>query len=536
MKTLACAIYTRKSSEEGLEQSFNSLDAQREAGEAFVKSQANEGWKLLSARYDDGGFSGGKMERPALQKLLADIDAGRIDVVVVYKIDRLTRSLADFVRIVERFDARGASFVSVTQAFNTHTSMGRLTLNVLLSFAQFEREVTGERIRDKIAASKAKGLWMGGLPPLGYDLPAPGSRMLRVNDAEATTVRLIFERYLALGSVHRLAADLEQAGVVSKRRTTASGRKSGGLPFSRGALFHLIANRVYLGQITHKGAVHPGTHAAIVDEAVFERAQALIVANRRRRVEGGHRKMATALFLGRIVDAQGEPMSPTFSYGRGGRAYRYYVSAPLQQGARPRRDCAVRRLPAAALEALVASRLASVLPDLPDPLASLRQLRVLPDRIELLLPASVRSRLLASLPIGMTATRSPDGEAVEITVPVSFPLRGGRRSVAAGQSRADMDEALIGALRRAHAMLGRDRDGRPCLEAAPASPYQGRLLQLAFLDPDLQRDILAGLQPPHISLGRLMKRDIPLNWERQRGTLNWAAPETHRACYRAKPA
>ena len=521
MKTLACAIYTRKSSEEGLEQSFNSLDAQREAGEAFVKSQASEGWRLLPKRYDDGGFSGGKMERPALQQLLADVDAGKVDVVVVYKIDRLTRSLADFVRIVERFDARGASFVSVTQAFNTHTSMGRLTLNVLLSFAQFEREVTGERIRDKIAASKAKGLWMGGGPPLGYDLPSSGTRTLRVNDAEAEVVRSIYQRYLALGSVHRLQAELELAGVVSKCRVTASGREVGGASFSRGALFHLLANRVYLGQITHKGAVHPGTHAAIVDEALFEQVQALIAANRRRRPEQGGQRVAEAPLSGRIVDGSGEPMSPTFSYGRGGRIYRYYVSATLQQGA-PRKCNGVRRVAAAALEALVVSRLAAALPNLPDPLASVRQLRILPDRIELALQASVRSYLTADLPHGTTVVRSSDGGEIEITAPVSFPLRGGRRSVAAAQDRAVSDEPLIGALRKAHAMLDRDRDGYPCLEVAPTSPYEGRLLRLAFLDPALQRDIVAGRQPPHINLERLMKRDIPLGWSRQRETLGWS--------------
>ena len=522
MKTLACAIYTRKSSEEGLEQSFNSLDAQREAGEAYVKSQASEGWRLLPTRYDDGGFSGGKMERPALQRLLADVDAGKVDVVVVYKIDRLTRSLADFVRIVERFDARGVSFVSVTQSFNTHTSMGRLTLNVLLSFAQFEREVTGERIRDKIAASKAKGLWMGGVPPIGYDLPAPGSRTLRVNQAESEVVRSIFQRYLALGSVHRLQAELEQTGVVSKRRTTASGRQVGGAPFSRGALFHLLANRIYLGQITHKGAVHAGTHSAIVDEAVFERAYALLQSNRRRGPEGSGQKVAAASLAGRIVDTSGEPMSPTFSYGRGGRVYRYYVSAPLQQGAKRGGDGAVRRLPAAALEALVASRLGAALPSLLDPLASLRQLRILRDRIELVLPASVRSHLAADLQHGMTAARSSDGAVIEITAPVCFPLRGGRRSIAASRDRAVSDETLIGALRKAHAMLNRDRDGYPCLEAAPASPYDVRLLRLAFLDPDLQRDIMAGRQPPNINLEFLMTREIPLAWRRQRQALGWA--------------
>lgn len=273
---LRCGIYTRKSSDEGLDQSFNSLDAQREAGEAYVKSQATEGWKLVPTLYDDGGFSGGSMERPALQRLLADVDAGLIDVVVVYKIDRLTRSLADFARIVERFDARGVSFVSVTQAFNTTSSMGRLTLNVLLSFAQFEREVTGERIRDKIAASKAKGMWMGGIPPLGYDLPAPGTRVLRVNAEDAQTVRQIFARYLELKSVHKLAHDLAERAIHSKKRTSATGRSTGGGPFGRGALFHLLRNRLYLGQIVHRGAVHEGQHDAIVDAAVFDRAQVML--------------------------------------------------------------------------------------------------------------------------------------------------------------------------------------------------------------------------------------------------------------------
>jgi site-specific DNA recombinase len=250
---IRCAIYTRKSSDEGLDQAFNSLDAQREAGEAYVTSQTCEGWKIIATRYDDGGHSGGTMERPGLQRLLADVEHGRIDVVVVYKIDRLTRSLADFARIVERFDAQSVSFVSVTQAFNTTSSMGRLTLNVLLSFAQFEREVTGERIRDKIAASKAKGMWMGGNLPLGYDLPAPGTRTLQVNEAEAVTVRQIFARYLELGSVHRLQRDLAEQAVCSKQRVTGTGKTIGGKPMNRGALFHLLRNRIYLGQIVHKG-------------------------------------------------------------------------------------------------------------------------------------------------------------------------------------------------------------------------------------------------------------------------------------------
>ena len=265
-----CAIYTRKSSEEGLEQDFNSLQAQREACEAFIKSQAGEGWRPVKTAYDDGGLSGGTLERPALQHLLADIRLGLIDVVVVYKVDRLTRSLADFAKMVEVFDAQGVSFVAVTQQFNTTTSMGRLTLNVLLSFAQFEREVTGERIRDKIAASKRKGMWMGGVVPLGYDV---SEHRLVINPAEAETVRAIFQRYLELGCVRLLKAELDRSGILSKRRISRSGVESGGHSFSRGALYALLANPLYIGEIRHRKLRHPGQHQAIVERALWERTQ-----------------------------------------------------------------------------------------------------------------------------------------------------------------------------------------------------------------------------------------------------------------------
>ena len=258
-RKMRCAIYTRKSSEEGLEQAFNSLDAQREACAAFVLSQKHEGWTVLPTLYDDGGFSGGTMDRPALQRLLSDIRAGEVDVVMVYKIDRLTRSLFDFAKIVEAFDAQGVSFVSITQQFNTTTSMGRLTLNVLLSFAQFEREVAGERIRDKIAASKKKGMWMGGLPSLGYDVQ---NRKLVVNEEEAGTVVHIFWRYVELRSVRALQAELDAAGIRSKRRILADGTPFGGQKLSRGALYLMLQNRIYRGDITHKGNAYPGEHPA----------------------------------------------------------------------------------------------------------------------------------------------------------------------------------------------------------------------------------------------------------------------------------
>jgi hypothetical protein len=294
------------------------------------------------------------MDRPALQRLLADIAAGKVDVVVVYKIDRLTRSLMDFARIVELFDRHHVSFVSVTQAFNTTSSMGRLTLNVLLSFAQYERELTGERIRDKVAASKAKGMWMGGHLPLGYDLPVPGSRALTVNEAEKEAVRIIFRAYLDLGSVHALERWLAARDIRSKQWVTANGRVLGGSRFSRGALFHLLRNRVYLGMIVHKGNVHPGMHPAIVDVALFDAVQAGLDANVRRffaRSDG----VTPAPLARRIFDADGQPMSPTASRGATGKVYRYYVSAPLQQGGRRRvDDDAIRRVPAPGLEARLA--------------------------------------------------------------------------------------------------------------------------------------------------------------------------------------
>src|SRR6201989_1551135 len=265
-KRVRCAVYTRVSTEYGLDQEFNSLDAQHEASEAYIRSQAHDGWTLVQARYDDGGYSGGSTERPALQRLLADIRDRRIDVVVVYKVDRLTRSLADFAKLVELFDAHGVSFVSVTQQFNTTTSMGRLTLNILLSFAQFEREVTSERIRDKIAASKRKGLWVGGMVPLGYDAK---DRKIWVNETEAERVRVVFRRYLELGSLDLLLADLRRQGIVTKLRTLKTGKTVGGIPFGRGGLAYLLRNRFYLGEVAFKNEILPGEQPAILDRELF---------------------------------------------------------------------------------------------------------------------------------------------------------------------------------------------------------------------------------------------------------------------------
>lgn len=320
-----CAIYTRKSSEEGLEQAFNSLDAQREACESFIKSQQHEGWSTLPTQYNDGGFSGGNIERPALQTLIDDIKSDKINVVVVYKVDRLSRSLADFVKIIELFDQNDVSFVSVTQQFNTSSSMGRLTLNVLLSFAQFEREVTGERIRDKIAASKQKGMWMGGVVPLGYDVI---DKKLVVNNAEAKVVRHIYERYVNLGTVRKLKEELDAEGYLSKRRDKDQCR-GGGKPFGRGALYALLKNPLYIGQVAHQGKLYEGQHAAILEKQLWDRAQNLLTENRQNNQSRNSVK-DPSLFAGLIYDDNDNPMSSSHTR-KGNRRYHYYVSQAVLQ-------------------------------------------------------------------------------------------------------------------------------------------------------------------------------------------------------------
>ncbi|HMB76452.1 MAG TPA: recombinase family protein, partial [Kiloniellaceae bacterium] len=344
-----CAIYTRKSSEEGLEQDFNSLDAQREACEAYIRSQKGEGWTLLSQRYDDGGISGGTLARPALQRLLVDMAANRVDLIVVYKVDRLTRSLADFAKLVERFDAAGASFVSVTQQFNTATSMGRLTLNVLLSFAQFEREVTAERIRDKIAQSKKKGLWMGGPVPLGYDAK---DRSLVINAAEAKTVRTIFQLYLDLGCVRRVKEETDQQGLVSKLHHFKNGRR-GGVPLTRGRIYHLLSNPIYCGEIRHKQQLYPGQHQAIIDPATFDAVAAKLRATPRRIRRNGQAAMSVSPLAAKFTDETGDRLTPSHAVSRG-RRHRYYVSRRLitESG---KGDLSGWRLPAKTLEDAVAN-------------------------------------------------------------------------------------------------------------------------------------------------------------------------------------
>jgi DNA invertase Pin-like site-specific DNA recombinase len=346
IKPVRCAIYTRKSTEHGLEQEFNSLDAQRDACEAYIKSQASQGWRALSQHYDDPAYSGGNLDRPALQKLLGDIDAGRIDVIVVYKIDRLTRSLADFAKLVEAFDAKSISFVAVTQQFNTTTSMGRLTLNVLLSFAQFERELSSERVRDKVAASRRKGKWTGGTVPLGYDAK---DKKLVINKAEAETVRYIFKRYLELQSFGKLVQDLDRRAIVTKRRDTKVRKYNGGIPFTYGPLAHFLKNRLYIGETGHKDKWFPGEHAAIVDRETFEQVQQLLGSKSAGRK--AQRTASEALLMGKLYDDRGNRMSPSFSTKNGIR-YRFYVSTALLRG---RKDeiGSLGRVPAVSIESAV---------------------------------------------------------------------------------------------------------------------------------------------------------------------------------------
>lgn len=514
-----CAIYTRKSSEEGLEQSFNSLDAQREACDAYIKSQASEGWRALPARHDDGGYSGGSMERPGLQQLLADIALGKIDIVVVYKIDRLTRALADFARMVELFEQHDVSFVSVTQSFNTTSSMGRLTLNVLLSFAQFEREVTGERIRDKIAASKKKGMWMGGSPPLGYDLPEAGSYALRINKAEAETVRRIFERYLQLKSVHALVRELDAKAIRSKTRTTLKGRTVGGQPFSRGALYHLLRSRVYLGEVPHKDQSHPGLQEAIIDEKLFKAVQGQLEENGRRR-KANNIKVARSPLAGRLFDTDGQPMSPTFAYGRGGKLYRYYVSAPLQRGAKKDPgDAAPRRVSAAPLESRLIRTLTRLLPkQQEDPFGLVKRIEIHIRCVELLVPLKYLNKVNGNLATGERVRPDPaESKCLRLTLPWQMQTRGGRTNILAGDKNTPQpDASLIRALRNAHAMLDQDSSNGPALQTAPTSPWKRNLVRLAFLAPDIQRALLDGRQPDPLTLALLMKNEIPLLWSDQR--------------------
>lgn len=548
---LRCAIYTRKSTEDGLDQAFNSLDAQFEACAAYIASQRHEGWKRVPERYDDGGLSGGTLERPALQRLLADIASGRVGMIVVYKIDRLTRSLADFARLVERFEAAGASFVSVTQAFNTSTSMGRLTLNVLLSFAQFEREVTAERIRDKIAASKKKGLWMGGRVPLGYDRGTdPRQPGLVVNPAEAETVRSLFALYDRLGCLRRLEDEADRLGLRSKERRAPDGRTTGGARLTRGMLHHLLTNPVYRGLIRHHDRTWPGQHAAIVPEDLWTRVQSRLVAQsaRERGKSGSEEAMASPL-TGRIEDASGDRLTPSHAQ-RHGRRYRYYVSSRLLQGTS---DPTGWRLPAPAFEAAIADLAArhleaaasghrlllqpeantlaalaraavGILEDLraglTEPLAQLVDRVILGEgRIEIRLSASA---LAGRLGVGPAAL---DPALLTITAPFALRRRGVEAKIVAGTAAPQADPHLRQVLLAAHRWLKALKAGRSIAEiardAAHSENYIRARLPLALLSPRLQAAILDGSIGPGQTVESLLRADLPTDWTAQEQRLGY---------------
>ena len=556
---LRCAIYTRKSSEEGLEQEFNSLDAQREACEAYIASQRHEGWSLLPTRYDDGGISGGTLQRPAMQRLLADVKSGRVDLVVVYKVDRLTRSLSDFAKIVEVFDAHGASFVSVTQHFNTTTSIGRLTLNMLLSFAQFEREVTGERIRDKIAASKQKGMWLGGSVALGYKIQ---DRKLIIDPGQADVVRRIYQAYLDLGTVRLLQKHLAEEGITGN-----SGRVIG-----RGQLFYMLQNRIYRGEIAHRGSVYPGEHEAIVDAELWAGVQQRLTqtrTERRSRTNSSH----PSLLAGMLTDPLGESMTATHAT-KAGRRYRYYVSSRLITSTRNEHGEALR-VPAAALEKVDVRRFISLLADGPGLLQALRSSGTLPadgteqrtilaaahslaghwhqqdqgkqrdvllalqtqivvrrDEITIQFSAPPLVETLAGR--GLTGDGNSDGHDAEhritIVEPVALRRAGKEMALLVGSTIKDdrTDPSLARLVAKAWALREALSSGtEPSLTAfaekqSISQSYVTRLVRLAWLAPDIVETILGGLQPSNVTSSALMRDTrIPVDWQDQRKALGF---------------
>jgi site-specific DNA recombinase len=568
-KRVRCAIYTRKSSDEGLEQAFNSLDAQREACTAFILSQKHEGWTVLPAQYDDGGYSGGTMERPALKHLLADIEESQVEVVVVYKVDRLTRALSDFAKLVEVFDRRGVSFVSITQQFNTTTSMGRLTLNVLLSFAQFEREVIGERVRDKIAASKKKGMWMGGMPPLGYDVK---DRKLVVNHDEARIVIDIYRRYLALKSVRDLHDELASARVRSKRRVRPDGTTYGGQKIARGALYLMLQNRIYRGEITHKGKSYPGEHPAIIDQPLWDEVQAVLAQNRVERATGARTKHPS-LLGGLVFDATGERLTPTYAIKKGTR-YRYYVSSSLVREAKGSR-AGGWRLPACDLEGLVTDRLRNFFADptalldvadtemrfgsgqrqliergrqvaeelsteTPDKvkatlMALLCRVAIYSDRIEIALSRVGIAELLAGQSTDLAARHQRSHLASHDVMTLRVPARLKRvgremRMLVEGtDDQTAADPSLLRVIARAHDIQGRLSQNTDLTvhdiarEERVTAAYIYMLLRLPWLAPDITTAIVNGRQPQQLSAKTLMRKAsrLPADWTEQRTLLGF---------------
>jgi DNA invertase Pin-like site-specific DNA recombinase len=540
MKKIRCAIYTRKSSEDGLEQEFNSLHAQREACAAYVASQKHEGWVLLPEAYDDGGLSGGSLERPALQRLLEDMQAGRVDQIVVYKIDRLTRSLADFAKIVDVLDAAGASFVSVTQSFNTATSMGRLTLNMLLSFAQFEREVTAERIRDKIAASKRKGLWMGGKVPLGYE--ADG-RTLRINEGDAKTIRTLYDLYERLGTIREVKEEADAMGLRSRVRRIPDGTVTGGGAFDRGHIHHILSNPIYAGRIRHRDKVFDGQHPPIIDPARWAAIQDQLQAGAARSRSKTSAKRRS-LLCGKLHDETGDRLTPSHSKTKKGTRLRYYISHRLVARSGEAHPGAWR-LSADELETRVAHLLrttlakpgftASVLSrasaetiagissalaaftakaEQEDLLALIARIDIAPGTLVLRIDATA---IAARLEINPGAI---DADRLISSHPFALRKRGVETKIVLADAPAGQDETLIRNIARAHAWFQRIRSGETVAAIAESEGTSKRRVQqmvdLAFLAPDIVRDVMDGRQPAGLTSDWCKTHELPADWSEQR--------------------
>jgi site-specific DNA recombinase len=516
--SLRSAIYTRVSTDQGLEQDFNSLDAQREASEAYIKSQAHEGWRLVRDHYDDGGFSGGSMDRPALKKLLIDVQARRIDVIVVYKVDRLTRSLADFAKLVETFDAHGVSFVSVTQSFNTTTSMGRLTLNVLLSFAQFEREVTGERIRDKIAASKKKGMWMGGVVALGYRVEG---RALHIVEGHAEVVRSLFRRYLEAGSVVRLKQQLDAEEVRLPVRIDGGGRSTGGGLISRGHIYKILSNPIYVGRIAHKSQVYEGQHQPIVTQDLWDEVRQSLSDHLGARTKRT-RQSSDALLTGKLYDDSDRRMNPTWAR-KGSKRWRYYVSQAAHQGDKSK-AASILRVPAADVEKLVA-----------EAVGEHSSSDASPVRHSNLIDRVVISH--ASIRIDLSEVAEESDGARILTLPWTRPSPYRKREIIQGADDAktyarpmpaDARATLIEALRDAHRWLDELlSDPRLTLESLAVREDRTvrsirMILSLAFLAPEIVKAAVEGRLPRGFGLKRLV--DLPMAWPDQWRTIGLQAP------------
>lgn len=506
IKPVRCAIYTRKSTEHGLELEFNSLDAQREACEAYIKSQASQGWKVLPQPYDDAAFSGGNLDRPALKQLLIDIEAGLIDVIVVYKIDRLTRSLADFAKLVEAFDRKSISFVAVTQQFNTTSSMGRLTLNVLLSFAQFERELASERVRDKVAASRRKGKWTGGTVPLGYDAV---DKKLVINPKEAETVRTIFKQYLALKSFGLLVQDFDRRGIVTKRRDTKVPKYRGGIPFTYGPLSHLLKNRIYLGEVHHGGKWFAAEHRPILDQTTFDQVQALLAENRI--ATKAKQSTSGALLTGKLRDDRGNRMSPSFSVKNGIR-YRFYVSRAVLQG-RKSQSGSIARIPAQLVEDIIINAIRERMAlDTQTPEDQLRS-HVTNSVTEVVVH-------LKKIVVVLQPTSGNIAAAETIEIPWQAPVKNCPASAPPSVNTDQPDQKLVQAIVRAHAWLRDLQNNKFETVEALATSVQlhpkvvRQELRYAFLAPAITEAILIGEQSPTLSLVRIPKT-LPFTWSEQ---------------------